>query len=147
MGRPGRINPNICTYTCYGDYTQTHQFLVYYLYSLNHEEAAKLLFLFRLYVTGYYAMWICDVLIQFSLTWYYYWILKTCLIDYFVFRKWCSLSFPRRVFVPWLGDTYICDYIQPSETLEVCICYIPFKRSICSILVSVNLNSHCMASK
>ncbi|PWA54004.1 oxidoreductase, zinc-binding dehydrogenase family protein [Artemisia annua] len=34
-------------------------------------------------------------------------------------RKWCSLSFPRRVFVPWLGDTYICDYIQPSETLEV----------------------------
>ncbi|KAK9076836.1 hypothetical protein SSX86_005170 [Deinandra increscens subsp. villosa] len=34
-------------------------------------------------------------------------------------RKRCSLSFPRRVFVPWLGDTYICDYIQPSETLEV----------------------------
>ncbi|KAL4564339.1 hypothetical protein LXL04_028399 [Taraxacum kok-saghyz] len=34
-------------------------------------------------------------------------------------RKGCSLSFPRRVFVPWLGDTYICDYIQPSETLEV----------------------------
>lgn len=34
-------------------------------------------------------------------------------------RKRCSLSFPRRVFVPWVGDTYICDYIQPSETLEV----------------------------
>ncbi|XP_071737112.1 uncharacterized protein [Rutidosis leptorrhynchoides] len=34
-------------------------------------------------------------------------------------RKQCSLTFPRRVFVPWLGDTYICDYIQPSETLEV----------------------------
>ncbi|KAK1430007.1 hypothetical protein QVD17_12431 [Tagetes erecta] len=34
-------------------------------------------------------------------------------------RKRCSLSFPRRVFVPWLGGTYICDYIQPSETLEV----------------------------
>ncbi|XP_024981225.1 protein odr-4 homolog [Cynara cardunculus var. scolymus] len=34
-------------------------------------------------------------------------------------RKQCSLSFPRRVFVPWLDDTYICDYIQPSETLEV----------------------------
>nr|XP_043628475.1 protein odr-4 homolog [Erigeron canadensis] len=33
--------------------------------------------------------------------------------------KQCSLVFPRRVFVPWLGDTYICDYIQPSETLEV----------------------------
>lgn len=34
-------------------------------------------------------------------------------------RKQCSLKFPRRIFVPWLGDTYICDYIQPSETLEV----------------------------
>lgn len=34
-------------------------------------------------------------------------------------RKQCSLSFPRRVFVPWLDDIYICDYIQPSETLEV----------------------------
>ncbi|KAI7730305.1 hypothetical protein M8C21_019898 [Ambrosia artemisiifolia] len=34
-------------------------------------------------------------------------------------RNRCGLSFPRRVFVPWLGDTYICDYIQPSETLEV----------------------------
>ncbi|KAI3754703.1 hypothetical protein L1987_54491 [Smallanthus sonchifolius] len=33
--------------------------------------------------------------------------------------KRCSLSFPRRVFVPWLGETYICDYIQPSDTLEV----------------------------
>ncbi|XP_076910840.1 uncharacterized protein LOC143568609 [Bidens hawaiensis] len=35
------------------------------------------------------------------------------------FRERCCLSFPRRVFVPWLADTYICDYIQPSETLEV----------------------------
>ncbi|KAF5455929.1 hypothetical protein F2P56_025455 [Juglans regia] len=34
-------------------------------------------------------------------------------------RKECRLSFPRRVFVPWLGGTYICDYLQPSETLEV----------------------------
>ncbi|KAH9756059.1 Oxidoreductase zinc-binding dehydrogenase family protein [Citrus sinensis] len=34
-------------------------------------------------------------------------------------RKTCGLSFPRRVFVPWLADTYICDYLQPSETLEV----------------------------
>ncbi|XP_076927312.1 uncharacterized protein LOC143590838 [Bidens hawaiensis] len=34
-------------------------------------------------------------------------------------RERCSLSFPRRVFVPWLAGTYICDYIQPSETLEV----------------------------
>lgn len=34
-------------------------------------------------------------------------------------RKTCSLSFPRRVFVPWLAGTYICDYLQPSETLEV----------------------------
>ncbi|XP_074372735.1 LOW QUALITY PROTEIN: uncharacterized protein LOC141713287 [Apium graveolens] len=31
----------------------------------------------------------------------------------------CNIAFPRRVFVPWLADTYICDYIQPSETLEV----------------------------
>ncbi|KAJ0680152.1 hypothetical protein HanPI659440_Chr16g0621121 [Helianthus annuus] len=29
-------------------------------------------------------------------------------------RNRCSLSFPQRVFVPWLGDTYICDYIQSS---------------------------------
>lgn len=34
-------------------------------------------------------------------------------------RKQCSLSFPRRVFVPWLEGTYICDYIQSSETMEV----------------------------
>ncbi|MBA0623716.1 hypothetical protein Godav_009162 [Gossypium davidsonii] len=34
-------------------------------------------------------------------------------------RKTCNLSLPRRVFVPWLADTYICDYLQPSETLEV----------------------------
>ncbi|XP_057505416.1 uncharacterized protein LOC130788671 [Actinidia eriantha] len=34
-------------------------------------------------------------------------------------RKRCSLSFPRRVFIPWLAGTYICDYLQPSETLEV----------------------------
>lgn len=34
-------------------------------------------------------------------------------------RKCCSLPFPRRVFVPWLGSMYICDYIQPSETIEV----------------------------
>ncbi|GAA0170323.1 hypothetical protein LIER_24614 [Lithospermum erythrorhizon] len=34
-------------------------------------------------------------------------------------RKNCSLLFPRRVFVPWLGGINICDYIQPSETIEV----------------------------
>ncbi|XP_062165360.1 uncharacterized protein LOC133871913 isoform X2 [Alnus glutinosa] len=34
-------------------------------------------------------------------------------------RKECSLSFPRRVFLPWLAGTYICDYLQSSETLEV----------------------------
>ncbi|CAI0548430.1 unnamed protein product [Linum tenue] len=34
-------------------------------------------------------------------------------------RKTCHLAFPRRVFIPWLGDIYICDYLQPSETLEV----------------------------
>ncbi|XP_057794220.1 uncharacterized protein LOC131010624 [Salvia miltiorrhiza] len=34
-------------------------------------------------------------------------------------RKQCNLSFPRRVFVPWLEGAYICDYIQSKETLEV----------------------------
>ncbi|XP_022980979.1 protein odr-4 homolog isoform X1 [Cucurbita maxima] len=34
-------------------------------------------------------------------------------------RKQCNLSFPRRVFVPWLADIYICDYLQPSETTAV----------------------------
>ncbi|MBA0775367.1 hypothetical protein Gotri_010519 [Gossypium trilobum] len=34
-------------------------------------------------------------------------------------RKTCNLSLPRRVFVPWLAGTYICDYLQPPETLEV----------------------------
>ncbi|XP_057974867.1 uncharacterized protein LOC131162428 isoform X2 [Malania oleifera] len=33
-------------------------------------------------------------------------------------RKQCSLSFPQRIFVPWLAGTFICDYLQPSETLE-----------------------------
>ncbi|KAF3447451.1 hypothetical protein FNV43_RR12637 [Rhamnella rubrinervis] len=33
--------------------------------------------------------------------------------------KTCSLSLPRRVFVPWLADTFVCDYLQSSETLEV----------------------------
>ncbi|CAK9134971.1 unnamed protein product [Ilex paraguariensis] len=40
-------------------------------------------------------------------------------MDLQLLRKTCSLSFPRRVFVPWLAGTYICDYLQPSETLEV----------------------------
>ncbi|XP_015063247.1 protein odr-4 homolog isoform X2 [Solanum pennellii] len=34
-------------------------------------------------------------------------------------RKHCSMSFPRRVFLPWLADTFLCDYIQPSESVEV----------------------------
>ncbi|GLT60557.1 hypothetical protein SLA2020_333190 [Shorea laevis] len=34
-------------------------------------------------------------------------------------RKICSLPFPRRVFVPWLMGTFVCDYLQPSETFEV----------------------------
>ncbi|KAK8692407.1 hypothetical protein V6N13_075867 [Hibiscus sabdariffa] len=34
-------------------------------------------------------------------------------------RKNCNLSLPRRVFVPWLSGTFISDYLQPSETLEV----------------------------
>ncbi|MBA0837096.1 hypothetical protein Goarm_009276 [Gossypium armourianum] len=39
----------------------------------------------------------------------------SCAVD----KKNCNLSLPRRVFVPWLAGTYICDYLQPSETLEV----------------------------
>ncbi|XP_012068081.1 protein odr-4 homolog isoform X2 [Jatropha curcas] len=35
------------------------------------------------------------------------------------YRKTCSLEFPRRVFIPWLAGTLICDYLQPSEALEV----------------------------
>ncbi|KAJ4964161.1 hypothetical protein NE237_024100 [Protea cynaroides] len=34
-------------------------------------------------------------------------------------RKPCSLAFPRRVFFPWLAGAFICDYLQPSETVEV----------------------------
>ncbi|KAK7311725.1 hypothetical protein RJT34_10036 [Clitoria ternatea] len=34
-------------------------------------------------------------------------------------RKGCSLPFPRRVFAPWLAGLYVCDYLQPSETVEV----------------------------
>ncbi|XP_027354017.1 protein odr-4 homolog isoform X2 [Abrus precatorius] len=33
-------------------------------------------------------------------------------------RKGCSLPFPRRVFTPWLAGVYVCDYLQPSETVE-----------------------------
>ncbi|XP_071722414.1 uncharacterized protein [Rutidosis leptorrhynchoides] len=34
-------------------------------------------------------------------------------------RKSCNISLPRRIFVPWLPGTYICVYLQPSETIEV----------------------------
>ncbi|KAL2637882.1 hypothetical protein AAZV13_06G083900 [Glycine max] len=33
-------------------------------------------------------------------------------------RKGCSLPFPRRVFAPWLAVVYVCDYLQPFETVE-----------------------------
>lgn len=39
--------------------------------------------------------------------------------DLHLLRKYCILSFPRRIFVPWLAGTYICDYLQSSETIEV----------------------------
>ncbi|KAL3504988.1 hypothetical protein ACH5RR_034829 [Cinchona calisaya] len=41
------------------------------------------------------------------------------LLDLQLQRQYSSLSFPRRLFVPWLAGTYICDYILPSETIEV----------------------------
>ncbi|KAK9930110.1 hypothetical protein M0R45_027166 [Rubus argutus] len=34
-------------------------------------------------------------------------------------RKTCRLSLPRRVFIPWLSGTFVCDYLQPFETFEV----------------------------
>ncbi|ESW09660.1 hypothetical protein PHAVU_009G145500 [Phaseolus vulgaris] len=34
-------------------------------------------------------------------------------------RKGCSLPFPKRVFAPWLAGVFVCDYLQPSETVEV----------------------------
>ncbi|KAI5427101.1 hypothetical protein KIW84_032502 [Lathyrus oleraceus] len=40
-------------------------------------------------------------------------------------RKECSLPFPRRVFAPWLAGTYVCDYLQPSETVEVLKDHLP----------------------
>ncbi|KAF8024720.1 hypothetical protein BT93_F1791 [Corymbia citriodora subsp. variegata] len=40
-------------------------------------------------------------------------------VDLQSLRKPSGLSFPRRVFAPWLAGTFICDYLQSSETLEV----------------------------
>ncbi|VVB04368.1 unnamed protein product [Arabis nemorensis] len=43
-------------------------------------------------------------------------------ISKFIFNsstKACHLRLPRRVLVPWLAGTYICDYLQPFESLEV----------------------------
>ncbi|GMH13660.1 hypothetical protein Nepgr_015501 [Nepenthes gracilis] len=34
-------------------------------------------------------------------------------------RKQATLQLPRRIFIPWLAGTFICDYLQPSETFEV----------------------------
>lgn len=55
-------------------------------------------------------------------------------------RRRCSLSFPRRVFIPWLAGTYICDYLQAAETLEVCLHYfdkskIKLKKSSCCFVL------------
>ncbi|KAG0447825.1 hypothetical protein HPP92_028142 [Vanilla planifolia] len=33
-------------------------------------------------------------------------------------RKSLALSFPRRVLIPWLSGTFICDYLLHSETFE-----------------------------
>ncbi|GAB2293685.1 hypothetical protein Dimus_027898 [Dionaea muscipula] len=34
-------------------------------------------------------------------------------------RKQCNVPLPRRVFIPWIAGTFICDHLQPSETFEV----------------------------
>ncbi|XP_021721122.1 protein odr-4 homolog isoform X2 [Chenopodium quinoa] len=33
-------------------------------------------------------------------------------------RKQCMLTFPRRVFIPWLAGTFVCDYLLPAESFE-----------------------------
>ncbi|XP_074320468.1 uncharacterized protein LOC141657211 [Silene latifolia] len=33
-------------------------------------------------------------------------------------RKEIVLPFPRRVFIPWLTGSFVCDYLLPSETFE-----------------------------
>lgn len=53
-------------------------------------------------------------------------------------RKECSLSFPRRVFVPWLAGTHICDYLQSSETLEVRTSNLMSKISSCIVCCNEN---------
>ncbi|XP_062073847.1 uncharacterized protein LOC133778046 [Humulus lupulus] len=47
--------------------------------------------------------------------------LETCTsqLSIHLLRKTTNLSLPRRVFIPWLGDLFMCDYLQSSETLEV----------------------------
>ncbi|KAL9230049.1 hypothetical protein vseg_005442 [Gypsophila vaccaria] len=34
-------------------------------------------------------------------------------------RKEIILPFPRRVFIPWLAGSFVCDYLLPRETFEV----------------------------
>ncbi|XP_030501706.1 uncharacterized protein LOC115716925 [Cannabis sativa] len=47
--------------------------------------------------------------------------LETCTsqLAIHLLRKTTNLSLPRRVFIPWLGDLFVCDYLQSSETHEV----------------------------
>ncbi|PKI73080.1 hypothetical protein CRG98_006488 [Punica granatum] len=54
--------------------------------------------------------------------------------DLQLLRKPSTLSFPQRVFAPWLAGTYICDYLQPSETLQVL-------KDHCAELLSVEVQT------
>ncbi|KAL5722621.1 hypothetical protein ACHQM5_006123 [Ranunculus cassubicifolius] len=40
-------------------------------------------------------------------------------IELQLLKKPTRLAFPRRVLVPWIGDVFICDYLQPSDTFGV----------------------------
>ncbi|XP_010528644.1 PREDICTED: protein odr-4 homolog isoform X1 [Tarenaya hassleriana] len=62
------------------------------------------------------------------------------------------LPLPRRVFVPWLSGTFLCDYLQPSESLEVlkerCIELISMENTPeTSTFSEVETEAHLLISK
>ncbi|KAM0855022.1 hypothetical protein ACQ4PT_050044 [Festuca glaucescens] len=44
--------------------------------------------------------------------------LKATLVIFHELREPYSFSFPRRILIPWLDGSYICDYLQQSETTK-----------------------------
>ncbi|KQJ94748.1 protein odr-4 homolog [Brachypodium distachyon] len=43
---------------------------------------------------------------------------KTTQVTFRELREPYSFSFPRRILIPWLAGSYICDYLQQSETTK-----------------------------